>query len=126
METRSFSLSFSCFLVAVNVNSKDTKPNRRTQKLKKPFRCDVRLFSRQLVCFLFFSLSMWQVTNHMIRSFFLSFVLSFFFTFIFLSLRLLQKTSEISPSTLSFFPSFLNIMCTDRQLFTKNTHVLYY
>ena len=82
METLSLSLSYSIFLVAANVDSKDTLPSRWTQKLKKPFRYDVSLLSRQLVCFLFLSLSMWQATNHIIHSFFLSFYFTLTFSFL--------------------------------------------
>ena len=86
----------------------------------------LRLLTWQLVCFLFFSLSIWQVTNHTIRSFFLSFFLSFSLNF-FLSFKITTKSAELSPSVLSFFLSFfLNTMCTDTQMYAENaTHVFY-
>ena len=108
--------------------------------------------------FLFPSLSVWQTTNHIIRSFisffftliffsifkdysknvrdftFHSFFLPSFLSFIsfflfhvdfFLSLKITAKTSDITPSVLSFFLSFfylslfLDIMYTDTQMYTQ-------
>ena len=64
----------------------------------------------RLNCFLFISFSMKQATNHMIHSLFVSFSFKFF-----LPLKIIAKTSEISPSVLSF----LN-MCTDTRMHTQN------
>ena len=67
---------------------------------------------QQLVCFLFLSLSMWQAINHMVSL--------FFFTLINFSFKdYNKKTSEISPSILSFFFKILCIQtcrCTHRML----------
>ena len=101
MKTLSLSPSFSLFLVTVKVDSKDTWPSRWTQELKKSFHCDVSLLSRQRVSFLSFSLSMWPATNHMIRSFILSFFLSHFTFFFFKDYNKKRKGSH-----LYFFFSF--------------------
>ena len=132
------------FIVAVRVDSKEIQPSRRTQKREKPFRSDVSLLSRQLVCFLF--LSFLLITWFFI-CFFLSFPLSFF-----LSLQIRTKNTSALPFSsffrssffhlifpfikdynknrqrprLPIFLSFLNIMYTDAQMYTQNATLAFY
>ena len=114
-------------------------PCWRTQKLMIPFCRDVSLLSWQLVNFIFTSLSIWQITIHIIVlrffllhfNFFLSlkvatknvrdhtlrsFFLSFFY--VFLSLKITTKTAKISPSILSLFLSFFLSFFLSRSQFS--------
>ena len=98
-------LTLFLFLVAINVDSKDKLPSRRTQIMKKSFYFDANLLSRQFVCFLFLSLSMLQATNNVTFSFFLSFSLSFF-----LSLKIITKNARDLTFCSFFLPSFLSFI----------------
>ena len=104
--TFSFFLSLPCCCQCWFKRYIAKQTNSRTEETVR----DVTLLSRQHVCLLFLSLSMWQATNHIILSFFLSFFLILIFSF-FKDYNKKRQRSHLQFFFLSFFLSFFKYLC---------------